>query len=73
MNGYFLIGSPLVGIGHNKHVGWAMTTGGPDTSDVFEMKIRVLPKPQYEFDGQWRDATLKTIEVPVKFIRGRSS
>jgi len=35
MNGYFLIGSPLVGIGHNEHVGWAMTTGGPDTSDVY--------------------------------------
>ena len=66
MNGYFLIGSPIVGIGHNQHVGWAMTTGGPDTSDVYEMKIRVVPKPQYEYDGEWRDATMKMIQIPVK-------
>jgi len=66
MNGYFLIGSPIVGIGHTEKVGWAMTTGGPDTSDVYEMKIRVFPKPQYEYDGEWRDATVTSIEIPVK-------
>ncbi len=66
MNGYFLIGSPLVGIGHNQHVGWAMTTGGPDTSDVYEIKFRVLPKPQYEYDGQWRDVDVKMLSIPVK-------
>lgn len=66
MNGFFVIGSPLVGIGHNQQVGWAMTTGGPDTSDVYEMKIRPFPKPQYEYDGEWRDAELRMIEVPVK-------
>lgn len=66
MNGFFLIGSPFVGIGHNQHVGWAMTTGGPDTADVYEMKIRVVPRPQYEYDGEWRDATMSMIEIPVK-------
>lgn len=66
MNGYFLIGSPLVGIGHNRHVGWAMTTGGPDTSDVYEIKFRVLPKPQYEYDGEWRDVEVKMLSIPVK-------
>lgn len=70
MSGYFLIGSPLVGIGHNQHVGWAMTTGGPDTSDVYEIKFRVLPKPQYEYDGQWRDVEVKLLNIPVK---GKSS
>lgn len=66
MNGYFLIGSPIVGIGHNQHVGWAMTTGGPDTSDVYEIKFRVLPKPQYEYDGEWRDVEVKMLSIPVK-------
>jgi len=66
MNGFFIIGSPLVGIGHNRKVGWAMTTGGPDTSDVYVMKIRIFPKPQYEYDGEWRDAKMAMIEVPVK-------
>lgn len=66
MNGFFLIGSPIMGIGHNRHVGWALTTGGPDTSDVYEMKIRLLPKPQYEYDGEWRDARVAVVKIPVK-------
>jgi acyl-homoserine lactone acylase PvdQ len=66
MNGFFLIGSPILGIGHNKHVGWALTTGGPDTSDVYQMKLKIGLKPQYEYDGKWRDAKVAFISVPVK-------
>jgi acyl-homoserine lactone acylase PvdQ len=66
MNGFFLIGSPLVGIGHNRHVGWAMTTGGPDTSDVYEMKFRLGLPPQYEYDGGWRDARVESFTINVK-------
>jgi len=66
MNGYFLIGSPIMGIGHNRHVGWALTTGGPDTSDVYEMKFRVDPQPQYEYDGEWKDVQTTVIAIPVK-------
>ncbi|MEX2285959.1 MAG: penicillin acylase family protein [Planctomycetaceae bacterium] len=66
MNGFFLIGSPLVGIGHNRHVGWAMTTGGPDTSDVYEITFKLGLPPKYEYDGQWRDAKIVPITVPVK-------
>ena len=65
-NGFFLAGSPMLGIGHTQHVGWALTTGGPDTSDVYELKIRVQPKPQYEYDGQWRDAQMSFITIPIK-------
>lgn len=66
MNGYFVIGSPLMGIGHNQHVGWANTTGGPDTSDVYEIKLKLGFAPQYEYDGEWRKAELKMISIPVK-------
>jgi len=66
MNGFFLIGSPLVGIGHNRHAGWAMTTGGPDTSDVYEMKFRLGLPPQYRYDGQWRDARVESFTIGVK-------
>jgi acyl-homoserine lactone acylase PvdQ len=69
MNGYFLIGSPLLGIGHNRHVGWALTTGGPDTSDVYRMKMKIGLPPQYEYDGQWRDAKAALISIPVKDAR----
>jgi acyl-homoserine-lactone acylase len=66
MNGFFLIGSPLVGIGHNRHVGWAMTTGGPDTSDVYDMKFRLGLPPQYQYDGQWRNVRVESITIRVK-------
>ncbi len=66
MNGYYLIGSPMLAIGHNKTVGWALTTGGPDTSDVYRMKIRMTPQPQYEYDGEWKNMEMKNFEIPVK-------
>lgn len=68
MNGFFLVGSPLLGFGHSNHVGWAPTTGGPDTSDVFEVKIDMsnLLKPKYEVDGQWREFKTSQMKVNVK-------
>ncbi len=66
MNGYYLIGSPILGIGHNQRVGWALTTGGPDTGDVYQMKIRMQPDLEYKYDGKWRKATSKTFTIPVK-------
>jgi len=66
MNGYFLIGSPIMGIGHNRHVGWALTTGGPDTADVYEMKVRMKKQLEYEYDGQWKKAEPKLFSIGVK-------
>ena len=66
MNGYFFAGSPLLGLGHNANVGWACTTGGPDTSDVFEVKINPQNPLQYEYDGEFLNAELNLISIPVK-------
>lgn len=66
MNGFFIVGSPLVGIGHNQYVGWALTTGGPDTADVFEMTIRQGERLEYEYDGQWKPFTQQMFSIPVK-------
>lgn len=68
MNGFFLVGSPLMGFGHTDFIGWAPTTGGPDTSDVFEVKIDIsnLLKPRYEIDGQWKEFTVSQMKVAVK-------
>ncbi len=66
MNGYYLIGSPMMGIGHNRQVGWALTTGGPDTSDVYKMKFRMGPAPQYLYDDEWKDVKIETFTIPVK-------
>jgi acyl-homoserine-lactone acylase len=66
MNGYFLIGSPMLAIGHNQRVGWALTTGGPDTSDVYRIRFRTEPTPQYEYDGAWRALRVENYTIPVK-------
>ncbi|MBI5092012.1 MAG: penicillin acylase family protein [Candidatus Hydrogenedentes bacterium] len=68
MNGFMLVGSPIIALGHNEHVGWACTTGGPDTSDCYEMKVNFsnMLKPQYEYDGQMVDIEMKQIIIKVK-------
>jgi acyl-homoserine lactone acylase PvdQ len=68
MNGFFIVGSPLLGFGHSNYVGWAPTTGGPDTSDVFEVKIDMSNpmKPKYEIDGQWHEFKTSQMKVAVK-------
>lgn len=68
MNGFFIVGSPMVGLGNNGHVGWAMTTGGTDTSDVFMLKLKpnsMLPTT-YEYDGKWISGQLRMITIKVK-------
>lgn len=65
-SGFFLVGCPLVALGHNAHVAWAYTTGGPDTSDVYMLKLNPQNPVQYEYDGAWRDAEVTTITIPVK-------
>jgi acyl-homoserine-lactone acylase len=66
MNGYYLIGSPMLAIGHNQRVAWALTTGGPDTSDVYEIKFRANPLPEYLYDDQWRKIRIEKFKIPVK-------
>jgi len=67
MCGAFILGSPLIGLGHNNHVGWAMTTGGPDVADVYMLKLNPqLPMFQYEYEGEWKTFEMKLISIPVK-------
>ena len=69
MNGFFLIGSPIMAIGHNQQVGWALTTGGPDTADVYQMTIRPNAKTkqlEYEYDGEWKPITEQRFSIPIK-------
>ncbi|GAB4242200.1 MAG: acylase [Acidobacteriota bacterium] len=53
-SGFTLPGFPTLGLGHTRTLAWAMTTGGPDTADVYELEIRDGENPAYRFDGSWR-------------------
>lgn len=65
-SGFSLPGCPYVGLGHNDHVAWAMTTGGPDTADIYELTLNPDNPRQYQYDGAWRGLIERVIELRVK-------
>lgn len=54
-SGVGLPGAPYIGLGHNENVAWAMTTGGPDTADVYEIELDPDDPNRYLFDDEWRE------------------
>ncbi len=66
ISGMSILGQPLPGLGHNRYCSVAMTTGGPDTSDVFEEELNPENPKQYKVDGKWVDMQVKTETIRVK-------
>jgi penicillin amidase len=64
--GIGVAGMPLVSLGHNEYLSVAMTTGGPDTADVFKETLNPDNSNQYRYDSQWRDGIRRTITIQVK-------
>ena len=65
-SGFTLPGSPYVGLGHNDNVAWAMTTGGPDTADIYTLTLNPENPLQYKYDDSWRDLIPRKITIEVK-------
>lgn len=65
-SGVTLPGVPSIGLGHNENIAWAMTTGGPDTADIYELKLKEDDPTRYLYDGQWRQLTSREITIEVK-------
>ncbi len=64
--GYSVVGTPAIGLGHNEYLGWACTTGGPDTVDVYEMERNPDNPWQYKYEGEWRDTKVEEAVIPYK-------
>jgi acyl-homoserine-lactone acylase len=64
--GVSILGAPLPTLGHSRFCSVAMTTGGPDTSDIFEEELNPANPDQYRYDGQWRDFTIRKSTIGVK-------
>ncbi len=69
-SGVSLAGSPYIGLGHNGDLAWAMTTGGPDTADVYRLTLNPENSDQYRYEGTWRD--LEAHHVELQFADGGS-
>lgn len=65
-SGVTLPGFPTIGLGHNERLAWAMTTGGPDTADVYRLELSSRRPGMYRYRDQWRPFTARTVEIPVK-------
>jgi acyl-homoserine-lactone acylase len=69
--GISVVGAPALAMGHNEHLGWAMTTGGPDTADVYEETIDPANPKRYRYDGQWREMTTEKVTIRVRGKDGK--
>ena len=64
--GVTLPGIPYIGLGHTRHIAWAMATGGPDTADVFTLELNPQDRTRYRYEGEWRKLRLRTVTVPIR-------
>jgi acyl-homoserine lactone acylase PvdQ len=65
-SGASILGLPFPALGHSRYASVAMTTGGPDTSDIFEEELNPANRRQYKYDGQWREMTVRREKIGVK-------
>ena len=62
-SGAAILGLPFPSLGHNRYLSIAMTTGGPDTSDVYEEEVK---DGKYQFRDEWRPLEIRTERIGVK-------
>ena len=66
ISGFAPAGTPLIGVGHNAFLGWACTTGGPDTTDIYVEQIDPDQPRRYRYDEGWREMTSENVTIAVK-------
>lgn len=63
MSGAAILGMPFPSLGHSRWASVAMTTGGPDTSDVFEEEVA---NGKYKFKDEWRPLEIRRERIGGK-------
>ena len=66
VSGVSILGVPYPSLGHSRYCSVAMTTGGPDTADIYEEELNPANPRQYRYDGQWRDIQVRKEKIGVK-------
>lgn len=66
ISGFAPAGSPFLAVGHNAFLGWACTTGGPDTTDIYVEQTDPANPRRYRYDDGWREMTAERVSIVVK-------
>ncbi|MEK6287536.1 MAG: penicillin acylase family protein [Acidobacteriota bacterium] len=66
VSGVSILGVPFPILAHSRYCSVAMTTGGPDTSDIYEEELNPANRRQYRYDGAWRDIQVRKQKIGVK-------
>lgn len=70
VTGVGMIGLPAVVIGFNQHLGWTHTVSQSKRFTLYQLELDPADPLRYEFDGEFRDITSKTVRVSVKQADG---
>jgi acyl-homoserine lactone acylase PvdQ len=70
VSGVSILGLPIPALAHSRWCSVAMTTGGPDTSDVYEEELNPQNPRQYKYDGKWREMVVRKQKIGVKTEKG---
>lgn len=65
VSGVSILGIPFPSLGHSRWASIAMTTGGPDTSDMYEEELNPANLRQYKFKDQWADMKVRKDTIKV--------
>ncbi len=68
VRGFALPATPAVIAGHNDRIGWALTNVGPDTQDMYLLRVDEADPLVYEWNGEPRQMT--TREEVIRFGDG---
>ncbi len=63
ISGAAIVGLPFPVLGHSRWASIAMTTGGPDTSDIFAEQIE---NGRYKLNGLWKPLTVRHERIGIK-------
>jgi acyl-homoserine lactone acylase PvdQ len=63
VSGAAILGMPFPSLGHSRYLSLAMTTGGPDTSDIYEEEVK---DGKYRFQDEWAPLDVRTERIGVK-------
>jgi penicillin amidase len=69
VTGFALPATPGIVIGHNQRIAWGLTNVGPDTQDLYLLKINPDNPLQYKWNEGWRD--MKVYDETINFGNGK--